>query len=278
MIVKENESIIARTNNQVPYISFKELEKLGIVEQGFSTKLGGVSKDKYGTMNLRLSSNDKKEDVEENFKRMADALGMDWERMVFANQTHTTNIHVVREEDIGKGLKKESDLHNIDGLITNLSNVPLVTFYADCVPLYFVDPVKKVIGLSHSGWRVTVGKMARRTVEKMQETYGSNPKDMVACIGPSICGSCYEVDESIADIVYLIFPRSIWGKIIKMKQNKKYEFNLWEANKQILLEAGLLEQNISTSNLCTMCNHDIFYSHRVEGEDRGGLAAFLMLK
>ena len=255
IILEENSSIICRNSKGVPYISFKQLEQLGIVSQGFSTKEGGISSGKYESMNLRLSSNDKREDVETNFKIMTDALGMDWEKMVFSNQTHTTNIHEVKEEDIGKGLKKKSDLENIDGLITNIPNVPLATFYADCVPLYFVDPVKKAIGLSHSGWRGTVGKIARRTVEKMQEAYGSNPKDIIACVGPSICGSCYEVGENIADIIYLIFPRHLWGKIIKMKKNKKYELNLWEANKQILLEAGLLEKNISIANLCTMCNN-----------------------
>ena len=180
-----------KTVDGVPFLSYPMLEETGIVHHGFSTKLGGVSKGCWATMNISTTRGDDPEDVEENQRRIARAIGVKPEDMTFTNQTHTTNVAVVRAEDKGRRFMET------DGMITNVPGICLVTFYADCVPLYFVDPVKKVIGLSHSGWRGTVGKIGKVTVELMQKTYGSDPKDILAAIGPSICQDCYEVSEDV---------------------------------------------------------------------------------
>lgn len=136
--------------------------------------MGGVSEGCYASMNLSFTKGDDPEKVRENYRRMADMLGMDMERMTLSFQTHTTNVRLVTEEDAGKGIVKERDYTDVDGLITNIPGITLVTFYADCVPLYFVDPVHHAIGLSHSGWRGTVHRMGRVTLKTMKEAFGQN--------------------------------------------------------------------------------------------------------
>ena len=177
----------------VPFLSYPMFEHTGIVNHGFSTRFGGASKGFYATMNISTTRGDDPEAVAENCRRMARALGVEVEDFTYTQQTHTTNVAVVKAEDKGKRFAET------DGMVTDVPGICLVTFYADCVPLYFVDPVKKVIGLSHSGWRGTVGKMGKVTVEKMTEEYGCNPEDILAAIGPSICQDCYEVSEDVIE-------------------------------------------------------------------------------
>ena len=266
-----------KESNGVYYFQFPLLEKSGIVMHGFSTKIGGVSKGVYAQMNLGVSRGDDPEAVLENYRRIANVLHMPWERMVLSHQTHTTNIRVVTGKDAGAGLVKKRDYENVDGLITNIPNLPLVTFYADCVPLYFVDPVHRAIGLSHSGWRGTVNRMGQCTVEAMKAEYHSRPEDILACIGPSICSECYEVGEEVAQEFEKAFLPAQNEQILKQKPDGKYLLNLWKANETILLEAGIKKEHLAITDVCTKCNPDLLYSHRVMGNQRGNLAAFLCL-
>lgn len=266
-----------KESNGVYYFQFPLLEKSGIVTHGFSTKIGGVSKGVYAQMNLGVSRGDDPEAVLENYRRIANVLHMPWERMVLSHQTHTTNIRVVTEKDAGAGLVKKRDYENVDGLITNIPNLPLVTFYADCVPLYFVDPVHRAIGLSHSGWRGTVNRMGQCTVEAMKAEYHSRPEDILACIGPSICSECYEIGEEVAQEFEKAFLPAQNEQILKQKPDGKYLLNLWKANEIILLEAGIKKEHLAITDVCTKCNPDLLYSHRVMGNQRGNLAAFLCL-
>ena len=132
-----------RTANGVPYLAFPALERTGIVCHGFSTRMGGVSTGVYSTMNFAFLKGDDPDHVRENYRRMAKAIGVDEEKMVLSWQTHTTNIRKVTEDDAGKGITRERDYQDIDGLITDVPGLTLVTFYADCVPLYFLDPVRR---------------------------------------------------------------------------------------------------------------------------------------
>ena len=179
-----------------------------MVRHAFSTRLGGASKGYFSTMNFSLTRGDNRDDVLENYRKMARILGADVSKMVLSHQTHTTNIRLVTEADAGKGIWRERDYENIDGLITNVPGLTLVTFFADCVPLYFVDPVHRAIGLSHSGWKGTVHRMGQKTIEAMGEAFGTKPEDLCVCIGPSICRDCYEVSEDVADA----FERRIWSR------------------------------------------------------------------
>lgn len=193
-----NRGIEIREKNGVTYLAFPALDATGLVSHAFSTRHGGVSEGVFSTMNFSFTRNDDPEHVLENYRRMAAVLGIDVEKMVLSYQTHTTNVRKVTEEDAGKGIVKERKYQDVDGLITNIPGITLVTFYADCVPLYFVDPVHKAIGLSHSGWRGTVHRMGKATLEAMNREYGTNPADVIACIGPSICQDCFEVGPEVA--------------------------------------------------------------------------------
>nr|WP_313580590.1 peptidoglycan editing factor PgeF [Lacrimispora sp.] len=264
-----------KTVEKVPYLSFPILERTGLVKQGFSTKLGGVSQGKYATMNFTFTRGDNRSHVMENYRRMGKALGVDIKRMVLSFQTHTTNVRLVTEEDAGKGIVKERDYEDVDGLITNVPGITLVTFYADCVPLYFLDPIHQAIGLSHSGWRGTVKRMGEVTVKKMEEAFGTKAEDVIACIGPSICKECYEVGGEVAQEFMKGFDKKYWGDILSEKKDGKYMLDLWRANEIVLLESGIKQKNIQITDICTHCNSDLLFSHRTTGNERGNLAAFL---
>ena len=262
----------------MPYLYFPALEETGCVVNGFSTRLGGVSRGDWATMNFSFTRGDDPEAVRENYRRMAAALGVDVNRMVLSHQTHTTNVRRVTEEDAGKGVVRERDYTDVDGLITNVPGITLVTFYADCVPLYFVDPVRRAIGLSHSGWRGTVNRMGRVTVEAMGKAFGSDPKDIVACIGPSICRDCYEVGPEVAEAFENAFEPAKHSEILEEKPDGKFLLDLWRANAIVMEEAGILPERIHVTDICTHCNPELLYSHRRTGERRGNLCAFLSLK
>ena len=266
-----------KEKNHVPYIQFKNLSATGIVKHGFSTRKGGVSTGIFSSMNLNFKRGDDPDAVLENYRRMAAALNMRVEDMVLSDQTHTTNVRVITEEDRGKGILKPQDYSDVDGMITNVPEIVLVTSYADCVPLYFVDPVRKAIGLSHSGWKGTVGHIGQKTVWKMHEVYGSEPKDIVAAIGPSICQSCYEVSDDVAEAFRANFTADEAADILLDKGNGKYQLDLWKANWYVLADAGILPEHLSVTDLCTACHPDLLWSHRKTNGQRGGLAAFLSL-
>jgi len=275
---KNKEHIFDEMEGAVPYLSFPMFRDTGLVTDGFSTRLGGVSEGCFSSLNLSFDRGDDRAAVAENFRRMGEALGVRCEDMVLSQQTHTTNIRIVTDEDRGKGITRERDYADIDGLITNVPGICLVTTYADCVPLYFLDPAKKVIALSHSGWRGTVGKIGKKTVELMHVKFGSDPADILAAVGPSVCQDCYEVSADVIDRFKEVFDRSAWDELFYEKPDGKYQLDLWKANEKIFLEAGIRKDHIAVTNVCTHCNSEILYSHRAMGDKRGNLCAFLALK
>lgn len=262
----------------VEYLSYPLLEKTGMVKHGFSTRIGGVSEGVYSSMNLSFARGDKEEAVRENFRRIAAALDVKVENMVFSKQTHTTNVRVVTEEDRGKGTVKPLDYDQVDGLVTNIPGLCLATFYADCVPLFFVDPVQKAIGLSHSGWRGTVGKIGKITVETMRKEYGTDPADVLAAVGPSICQECYEVSEDVIEQFRINYEQKYWEELFYKKENGKFHLNLWKANEIVFGEAGIKAEHIAVTNVCTCCNPDVLFSHRASHGKRGNLGAFMAIR
>ncbi|MDE6318933.1 MAG: polyphenol oxidase family protein, partial [Lachnospiraceae bacterium] len=144
---------------ELVYLTFPVLEEIDWVSHLFSTRIGGVSEGIFASMNLSYTRGDKKDAVDENYRRIATALGCRVEDIVCSDQTHTTNLKVVGREDGGKGITRPKDYQDVDGLLTDEPGVYLATFYSDCVPLYFVDVKKRAIALAHSGWRGTVARM-----------------------------------------------------------------------------------------------------------------------
>ncbi len=258
--------------NGIPFLSYPMLEDTGIVKHGFSTRLGGVSTGPCATMNISTTRGDDPESIEENRRRIASAIGVRAEDFTYTHQTHTTNVAVVTKEDRGRQFMET------DGLVTNVPGICLVTFYADCVPLFFVDPVHRAIGLSHSGWKGTVHKMGKVTAERMRDEFGTDPAQMTAAIGPSICRECYEVSEDVIEQFRENFREELWSELFYRKENGKYQLDLWKANQAVLMEAGIPEERIAVTNVCTHCNPDILFSHRSTGVKRGNLSAFLALK
>ena len=267
-----------KENKGVTWLTYPAFEQFKDIVHGFSTRLGGVSKGIYASMNLSFTRGDEDAAVRENYRRCAAALGFSEKDIVTSDQTHTANVRIVTDEDRGNGITKPRPYTDVDGMITNVRGLVLATFYADCVPLYFIDPVHHAIGLSHSGWRGTVSKIGAVTVKKMQETYGTDPKDVYAAIGPSICQDCYEVSEDVIQEFQNSFAPEHWKTLFYKKENGKYQLNLWEANKIIFMETGITENHISLPGICTCCNPEFLFSHRASHGKRGNLGAFLGLK
>lgn len=266
---------------QLEYLTFPGLSELDGIRHLFTTRTGGVSGGMFSTLNLSFTRGDEAACVLENYKRVADVLNIGTAHIVCSDQTHTTNIRVVTAEDAGKGVLRQKDYTDIDGLITNQRGLALATFYADCVPLYFVDPVQKAIGLSHAGWRGTVAGMAEVTVRKMQQTFGCRPQDIHAAVGPSICRSCYEVSQDVADAFAgsrdefeLVFSH----RDDRQREEGKYQMDLWRANVLSMLRAGIEAKHIEVTDVCSAHNADYLFSHRASHGKRGNLGAFLMLE
>ena len=275
--IKGQDRILEIEDKSVPLLYFPILENTGIVEHCFTTRAGGVSEGIFDSLNLSFSRGDDESAVMENYDRLAAALDTRKEQFVCTDQTHTTNVIRVGKEDCGYGVTRQKPYTDVDGLVTDEPGVVLSTFFADCVPLYFVDTVNRAIGLSHSGWRGTVGRMGQRTLEKMATEFGTNPKDVVAAIGPSICQDCYEVSKDVAKEFIKEFSGHA-DEILINKGNGKYQLDLWKTNEIVLIEAGVKKENIAVTNICTCCNPDLLFSHRASKGKRGNLGAFMYIR
>lgn len=271
----KNHSTIINEKNGVVYLTFPKLAAAG-VRHGFSTRMGGISKGYLGTMNLSFTRGDREENVRENFRRIADAIGFREEQLVFSAQVHETKIRKVTAANRGEGITKET-APGIDGLATDEADVPLYTSYADCVPLLFYDPQKKVVAMAHSGWRGTAARIGAKMVHFMEKEYGSRAENIIAAVGPSICRKCYEVSEDVAQAFREAFRPEQFPLLFDEKGQGKYQLDLWEANRIILTEAGILPEHLDVTDLCTCCNHDKLFSHRASHGKRGNMGCFMCL-
>lgn len=271
----KTDNLILVKKGDLQYIKFPKLEKCGIVRHLFSTRHGGVSEGDCATMNLSFNRGEPWETTFKNYEILCGAENIKTENLVLSQQTHTNNVITVSKKDCLTGVTKPS-FCDVDGLVTNQSGVALVTQYADCTPLLFCDPVKKVIATSHAGWRGTVKLIGEVTVQKMVNEFGCKPQDIIAAIGPCINQCCYEVDQPVyREFIKIPFLKS--EDILTEKPNGRYMLNLVEANRQILVHSGILPENIDCSDICTCCNSDDLHSHRATGGKRGNLAAIIEL-
>lgn len=273
----QSKTMTLNNAHTVPYLTYNSLSEINFINHAFSTRLGGVSEGEFTSMNMAFNRGDNPERVTENYKRICKSAGFDFDSLTASAQDHNTFVRAVTSENKGVGIYKPRDLQSVDALITNEKGVTLVTYYADCTPLFFVDTKQKAIGLAHAGWRGTVGRIGEKVVNKMTELYGTNPADIVAAIGPAISVCCYEVDKPCADNFYALSDLDS-SRFVFPKDNGKYMIDLLETNRQILVAAGVKNENITVSDVCTNCNSELLWSHRATKGKRGTMSAFMCIK
>lgn len=264
-----------RIVNGVGLLSFPEWESFGGISHAFSTRIGGVSKDKFADMNLGLGRGDSDTNVYENFRRITEAMGVEKELLVAGAQDHNTNIRRVYIENGGTGIYKPKDTESIDGLCTDAVGLTLVIYAADCVPIYFYDRAHRAIGLAHAGWRGTAADMAGTMVRRMQREFGTAPEELLVAIGPSIGPDSFEVDKPCADEFYVLDGSD---DFVIDDKNGKYHVDLWKCNTAFLKAAGVREENIIVGAVDSVTNSDLVFSHRVTKGQRGSNAAFLTIR
>lgn len=233
------------------------------VPHGFSTRVGGVSQGPYESLNIGQTTSDVPRRVHENRERLARALGVPLVRTL--NMVH--GAHVVRVDS------NPAPVRTGDACITDRPGVAMMITTADCVPIFFHDPVRGAVGLAHAGWRGTVEGVAAATVAAMTREFGSSPADLQVALGPAIGPCCFEVDADVAGPFHHRFP----GKDLVADRVNKFTVDLWRANRHVLLDAGVSEARICTSRICTSCRVDLFFSFRRDWKVTGRMAAVIAL-
>ena len=222
-------------------------------------------------MNVSFTRGDREEAVRENYRRLGKAMGFFLRQSgLLRSDSHGECTCRDGGGQGGKGFARPKDYTDVDGLVTDVPGLVLVTFYADCVPLYLVDPVRRCIGLSHAGWRGTAGKIGKKTVELMRRAVWEPSRRICTQLwGPSICQGCYEVSGDVIEEFQKAFEQKFWSRLFYAKGGGKYQLDLWKANEIVLLEAGLRPERITITDLCTCCNPDLLFSHRASHGKRG---------
>lgn len=267
---KSEKHMCVHEKDGLVYLTFPSFDKFSWLINGFSTRAGGVSEGYLASLNLSLNQNEPREVTLENYRRISRAIGFQIEDLVLTQQTHTANVIRVHAADRGAGITRPLPWHDVDGMVTDSPDTVLTLFTADCVPLFFVDPVHRAIGVAHSGWRGTAAHIGAVTVRRMTAEFGTRPSDMFAAIGPSICRDCYEVSADVAGH----FPDAF----AQPGRPRHFQLDLQGANRQILRDAGIPDSHIADAGLCTACNPELLFSHRASGGKRGLLAGFLAVK
>ena len=261
-----NKNIIHIKEENIEYIQFKKLLEYKEVKHAITLK----PYDFCGISNYE----ENKDMVNENYKNLCMSIGLNEDKIIRAKQTHTNNVKTVSQNDIGIFPKS---LNDVDGLITNEKGLVLSLIFADCIPLIFYDPVKNVISNIHSGWKGTVQRIGEKGAKEMIQSYASNPKDIICCIGPSI-GKChFEVEEEVFNIFKQEFQDIDFMKYI-VQNNRKYYIDTVGINRAILEKLGLLPENIIESEICTVCNSSYTHSFRADKEKSGRMTAVIGLK
>jgi polyphenol oxidase len=248
----------------VDYYSFDILAPWPDITQAAFTRRGGVSEPPFDTLNASFAVGDDPGAVAVNHRRMAAALGWPPDRSVSVRQVHGRNAVAVGPERVGAGTAIEADI-----LVTDQPGILLMQRFADCTPVILWDPDKRVVALVHAGWKGTILGAPASAVEMMVSRYGSSPSSILAGIGPSIGPCCYEVGESVVQPASRVFAGT---GVLQTQAGGSVHFDLWGANAETLMRAGVPEERIAVSGLCTRCRSDLFFSHRASGGRSGRFA------
>jgi len=267
-----NTGFVQREKNGVRFFTIPAFEDAGGAVCAFSTRIGGVSPPPYDTLNFSRSREQNEANFQENMRRFAEAVGFDYRRAVLDNYEHGVALYHVRREDAGRGVIREALPVFCDGLFTDEAELPLVSLHADCVPLFFYDPVRHAAAVCHAGWRGVSGHMVLRAVEALCGI-GCRPQDMLGAVGPCISVRRYEVGEEVRDI----FLREFGEKSVQQCEGRIFA-DLTAACVTDMRRAGIAEDHITVADLCTHENEALFYSHRRDQGQTGAMAAVIMLK
>ena len=276
----DDKETVLEKEAKVPYLHFHSFDRQEWLQLTFSTRLGGVSKGYLSTLNLGWDRGEPRENVCENYRRYCASIGSKSEKLVLSDQVHETTVRYVDERDCA-GTEIVKKLKDVDGMITDIPGLVLATSYADCVPLFFCDPVKRIVASSHSGWKGTVAGIGAETIRKMHKM-GCQPEDIEVLIGPSICQKCYEISEDVAKQFATAYEADEMEQILQKGRvtgegEQKYQLDLWAANWFQLKRAGVQPAHIHLAGVCTCCNHELLFSHRASHGKRGNLNGFLRI-
>lgn len=265
-----------RRAGELVYFQFARLARYEGVVHGITGRCANPVRYPQG-LNLSFLTAERPADVVAARQEACAALGLRLEELVAPRQVHGKQVAAVGRADRGRGaFDRESGLAETDALTTDETGVTLFVSAADCVPLLFYDPVRRAIGAAHAGWRGTVAKVAAETVARMAERYGTRPADLVVGIGPSIGPCCYSVGDEVVQEVAVAFGDT--GGLVIPAHDGPPRLDLWQANRQALLGAGVRPDNIELAGLCTACHSDRFFSHRAERGRAGRFGAIIAMR
>jgi len=274
-----NQDFELKELGQIKYFNCRELNNTNLAVNAFTTRIGGVSRTPFDNLNLSYNVSDKKSRVAENRKIILDALSIDYRTAVTAQQVHKDKISLVRKEDKGKGAFEYSKgIAQTDAIITDIPGIPLLMCYADCVPIFILDPVKKAIALIHCGRKGTELELTLKTLFRMEKIFETNPRSCLAAIFPSIGSCCYSIKKENKIDDYWLNEEKYNGEPISLQNKSGRSLDLKKANHLQLTKAGLQEKNIFINDICTADHPEIFFSYRRDKGNTGRMAAIFMLK
>jgi len=259
--------------NGIEYLHSELLNHCDFLVHAFGTRLGGVSRDDYKSLNMSFLEGDEEFRVLQNWDKLASAFEIPMENFLVLNQVHGDNIFVIKPHG---DYFSSREVLNYDAIVTNRMNLAICIKTADCVPVFLVDRVKKIIGAVHAGWRGSALRISAKVARLMQTSYGSQPADILAAIGPSIGRCCYEIDAAAADSFRN--QKNAETFLVPAKRKDRWMLDLTEANRRQLLDCGVPAANIETAGVCTVCRQDTFFSHRGSGGVTGRQINFMMIK
>lgn len=246
------------------------------VAHGFSTRIGGVSPAPWDSLNLGACRGDVPANLRENFRRFCAAIGADPSALVKNQQIHSKRVRPVTRADVMPTPETPGEVE-ADGMITNQPGVALTIFSGDCLPVFLYDPVRRVIAACHAGWRGTAQGIAAQAARQMREDYGCDPQDILAAIGPGIGPCCFETHGDVPAGLRSGLGEDAAPFIRPLSKPGKFSVDLKGANARWLERTGLRSERIAVCPVCTACNLDEFWSHRVQGNQRGSMAAMIQL-
>jgi purine-nucleoside/S-methyl-5'-thioadenosine phosphorylase / adenosine deaminase len=264
---------ILEKKKTIPYLQSPKLATCDFLLHAFCTREGGASQDDYKSLNMSFREGDEEFRVLANWDKLSSAFEIPLENFLVLNQIHGDNIFVIKPHG---DYFTSRDALNYDAIVTTRTNLAICIKTADCVPVFLVDRVKKVVAAVHAGWRGTALGITAKVARLMQNAYGSVPGDILAAIGPSIGRCCYEVDGAAADA--FLHHKDVHAFLHAGKRKGRWMLDLVEANRRQLVDCGIPGDNMEAAGICTVCRQDAFFSHRGSGGVTGRQINFMMIK